>query len=58
MKPPTETEQDIPCQALEAAIRDGIESGVSDKSVLQIMEHVEARLRADGRLQPDVEGGR
>ena len=58
MKPRTETEQDIPCQALEAAIRDGIESGVSDRTVPQIMEHVEARLRADGRLQAFTESDR
>ena len=37
-------------RALEAAIREGIESGVSDKTVPDIMEEVEARLRADGRL--------
>jgi len=35
---------------LEVAIRDGLDSGVSDKTVLQIMTEVEARLRADGRL--------
>ena len=37
-------------QALKAAIREGLDSGVSDKTVPQIMEEVEARLRADGRL--------
>ena len=35
---------------LEAAIREGIDSGESDRTVAQIMEEVEARLRADGRL--------
>ena len=35
---------------LEAAIREGIDSGTSDRTVTQIMEEVEARLRADGRL--------
>ena len=35
---------------LEAAIRKGIDSGVSDRTVAQIMEEVEARLRADSRL--------
>ena len=35
---------------LNAAIREGIDSGMSDKTVPQIMEDVEARLRADGRL--------
>ncbi len=43
-------EQSAKYRALEAAIREGIESGVSDKTVLDIMEEVEARLRADGRL--------
>ena len=37
-------------RALEAAIREGIDSGTSDRTVAQIMEEVEARLRADGRL--------
>lgn len=32
-------------RALEAAIQEGIESGVSDKTVPEIMEDVEARLR-------------
>ena len=35
---------------LEAAIREGIDSGTSDRTVAQIMDEVEARLRADGRL--------
>lgn len=35
---------------LNAAIREGLASGVSDRTVPQIMEDVEARLRADGRL--------
>ncbi len=43
-------------QALKAAIREGMESGVSDRTVPDIMEEVEARLRADGRLQGDAEG--
>ena len=37
-------------QVLKAAIRDGLTSGLSDKTVPQIMEEVEARLRADCRL--------
>ncbi len=37
-------------RALETAVREGIDSGVSDKTVPGIMEEVEARLRADGRL--------
>ena len=44
-------------RALAAAIQEGIESGVSDRTVPDIMEDVEARLRADGRLQDDTEGG-
>ena len=36
--------------ALKAAIRKGIESGVSDRTVPDIMRGVEARLRAAGRL--------
>ena len=36
--------------ALKQAIQDGLSSGVSDKSVTDIMEEVESRLRADGRL--------
>ena len=43
-------EQSVRYRALEAAIREGIESGVSDKTVPGIMEDVETRLRADGRL--------
>ncbi len=35
---------------LEAAIREGIDSGTSDRTVAQIMDEVEARLRADSRL--------
>jgi antitoxin ParD1/3/4 len=36
--------------ALKQAIQEGLSSGVSDKSVTDIMEEVESRLRADGRL--------
>ena len=43
-------EQNAKFQALKAAIREGLASGVSEKTVPQIMEEVEARLRADGRL--------
>ena len=35
---------------LEAAIREGMDSGVSGRTVTEIMEEVEALLRADGRL--------
>ena len=37
-------------QTLEAAIQEGIDSGASDRTAPRIMEEVEARLRADGRL--------
>ena len=37
-------------RTLKAAIQEGLASGVSDRSVPRIMEEVEARLRADGRL--------
>ena len=43
-------EESIKLQALECAIQDGLDSGVSDMTVPQIMKQVEARLRADGRL--------
>ena len=43
-------EQSARHRPLQAAIREGIESGVSDKTVPGIMEDVETRLRADGRL--------
>ena len=36
--------------ALKAAIQEGLDSGISDKTVPQIMDEVEARLKADGRL--------
>ena len=37
-------------RVLRQAIQEGLESGVSDKTVPEIMEAVEARLKADGRL--------
>ena len=37
-------------QALKEAVQEGLESGVSDRTVPQIMEGVETRLRAKGRL--------
>jgi len=43
-------EENTKFQALKLAIQEGLNSGVSDKSVTDIMEEVEARLRADGRL--------
>ena len=50
-------EESIKLQALKSAIQEGLESGVSDKTVPQIMEEVEARLRADGRLLTVTESG-
>jgi len=35
---------------LKAAITEGMDSGISDKSVTDIMKEVEERMRADGRL--------
>ena len=43
-------EQSAKFLGLKAAIREGLNSGLSDKTVPQIMEEVEARLLADGRL--------
>ena len=37
-------------QALKEAVQEGLDSGVSDRTVPQIMEGVETRLRAKGRL--------
>ncbi len=39
-------------EALQAAVREGLDSGPSDKTVSSIMEEVEARLRNDGRRRP------
>ena len=36
--------------ALKAAITEGMDSSISDKSVPDIMKEVEERMRADGRL--------
>jgi len=35
---------------LELAIQEGIDSGISEKTVFDIMNDVERRMRADGRL--------
>ncbi len=37
-------------QTLKDAIQEGLDSGVSDRTVPQIMEEVETRLKANGRL--------
>ena len=51
MEDELDQEQNARYQALKAAIREGLSSGLSDRTVPRIMEEVEARLRADGRLQ-------
>ena len=43
-------EENAKFKVLKQAIQEGLNSGVSDKSVTDIMKEVEARLRADGRL--------
>ncbi len=37
-------------QTLKQSIQDGLKSGISDKTVPQIMEEVEKKLRSDGQL--------
>ena len=37
-------------EAVRVAVREGLDSGPSEKTVPSIMEEVEARLRSDGRL--------
>ena len=37
-------------QALKEAVQEGLDSGASDRTVSQIMEGVETRLRTNGRL--------
>lgn len=43
-------EKNTKLQILKDAITHGMESGVSDKSVLDIMKDVETRMKKDGRL--------
>ena len=43
-------DQNMKLHALKVAIQEGLDSGVSEKTIPQIMTEVEARLRADGRL--------
>lgn len=45
-----EQERSAKLHALQQAIQEGLDSGISDRTVPEIMEAVEARLRADGRL--------
>ena len=37
-------------RALKAAVQEGLDSGVSDRTIPAIMEEVEARLRDEGHL--------
>ncbi|PCI33254.1 MAG: type II toxin-antitoxin system ParD family antitoxin [Flavobacteriaceae bacterium] len=37
-------------ESLKSAIQIGLESGISENSVLDIMKEVEHRMKADGRL--------
>ena len=43
-------ESDASFHVLQAAIREGLESGMSDRTISEIAEEGEARLRRDGRL--------
>lgn len=43
-------EQNARLLALKGAIQEGLQSGDSDRSVAQIMQDVERRLAANGRL--------
>jgi antitoxin ParD1/3/4 len=43
-------ERNAKFSAMKTAIQDGIESGVGSKTVPQIMEEVESKLKKDGRL--------
>ena len=43
-------EQNARFQALKTALQEGLNSGVSNKTVNDIMEEVETRLGVDGRL--------
>lgn len=43
-------ERDASFHVLRAAIQEGLDSGMSNRTVRQIAEEAEARLRRDGRL--------
>lgn len=43
-------ERNAKFQALKTAVQEGINSGISNKTVKDIMEEVEARLGGHGRL--------
>ncbi len=43
-------ERDASLHVVRAAIQEGLDSGLSDRTISQIAEEAEARLRRDGRL--------
>ena len=43
-------ERNTSFHSLQAAIREGLESGVSERTIPEIAQEAEARLRRDGRL--------
>lgn len=43
-------EENVQFQFLKAALQEGLDSGISKKNVTDIMQDVENRLRADGKL--------
>ena len=43
-------ERNTSFHVLQAAIQEGLESGVSERTIPEIAEEAEARLRRDGRL--------
>jgi len=45
-----EQERSSRIHLLKAAVEEGINSGISDRTPEQIMEAVESKMRADGRL--------
>lgn len=43
-------ERNTPFHLLQTAIQEGLDSGVSERTIPEIAEEAEARLRRDGRL--------
>ena len=46
---PPRRRQDASCRAIQVAIHEGLVSGITDRTILQIAQEAEARLRRDGR---------
>ena len=44
-----DSERNTSFHVLQAAIREGLESGLSERTIPEIAEEAEARLRRDGR---------